>query len=45
MHDGCAETLMERFTDPGCGGGDHHGHTSQLSPADLDDLVAFLSSI
>jgi len=43
MHDGCASTLRARFTD--CGGGDRHGKTSQLSTAELDDLVAFLRSL
>lgn len=45
MHDGCAPTLMERFTDPACGGGDLHGTTSHLSAAELQDLVAYLSSL
>lgn len=44
MHDGCAKTLLERF-DPECGGGDQHGRTSQLSSADLDDLVAYLRTL
>jgi cytochrome c peroxidase len=43
MHDGCAATLMDRFTT--CGGHDAHGQTSQLSPAELQDLVAYLDSI
>ncbi len=30
MHNGCAASLLDRF-DPSCGGGDLHGHTSQLS--------------
>jgi mono/diheme cytochrome c family protein len=52
MHDGCAKTLKDRFTisvypNPSgqCGGGDKHGHTSQLSPADIDDLVAYLETL
>lgn len=45
MHDGCAPTLRDRFTSPTCGGGDAHGHTSQLSSAQIDDLVAYLSSL
>jgi cytochrome c peroxidase len=45
MHDGCAETLRERFTEPSCGGGDAHGRTSDLADAEIDDLVAFLSSL
>jgi len=44
MHNGCATTLAARF-EPGCGGGEAHGHTSQLSPAQLDDLVTYLESI
>ena len=44
MHDGCAETLRQRF-DPGCGGGDFHGRTSQLDEAQLDDLTAFLQTL
>jgi mono/diheme cytochrome c family protein len=44
MHDGCAATLDDRLTDPSCGGGDRHGRTSQLTPAQRADLVAFLAS-
>ncbi|HVW26467.1 MAG TPA: cytochrome-c peroxidase [Polyangiaceae bacterium] len=44
LHDGCAATLRDRF-DPGCGGGDQHGHTSQLSDGDVDDLIAYLESL
>jgi cytochrome c553 len=44
LHDGRAKTLRERF-DPKKGGGDLHGHTSQLSEAALTDLVAYLESI
>jgi hypothetical protein len=43
MHDGCAATLSDRFGI--CGGGDAHGKTSQLSQAQLGDLIAFLASI
>lgn len=43
IHDGCAATLMDRFTT--CGGGDLHGKTSQLSPAQLSDLVAYLETL
>jgi mono/diheme cytochrome c family protein len=43
MHDGCAATLADRFGP--CGGGDLHGHTSQLSPAQLADLVTYLESL
>lgn len=45
MHDGCAETLAERFEDPECGGGDAHGKTSQLDAEQLSDLVAYLESL
>ncbi len=43
LHDGCAATLMDRFTT--CGGGDHHGKTSQLTPDQLSDLVAYLETL
>ncbi len=35
MHDGCAPTLKDRFG--ACGGGDKHGVTSKLKPAEMDD--------
>ena len=41
MHNGCAATLADRFT-PECGGGDNHGHTSQLNPAQQADLISYL---
>jgi hypothetical protein len=44
MHDGCAETLRDRFDDPDCGGHDH-GDTSQLSSSDVDALVTFLETL
>jgi len=44
MHDGCAKTLLDRF-DPACGGGDKHGKTSQLSQAQLADVVAYLETL
>jgi mono/diheme cytochrome c family protein len=44
LHDGCAATLADRFAAT-CGGGDKHGHTSQLTPAQLADLVAYLDSL
>ena len=44
MHDGCAPTLRDRF-DPACGGGDAHGHTSQLSEPQIDDLIAYLETL
>jgi len=43
LHDGCAATLADRFGP--CGGGDSHGHTSQLSPSDVADLAAFLGTL
>jgi Cytochrome c len=45
IHDGCAPTLAARFSDKSCAGGDKHGQTSQLTPAQTDDLVAFLESL
>ncbi len=45
MHDGCAETLRDRFSNESCGGGDLHGFTSGLTPAELDDLIAYLESL
>jgi mono/diheme cytochrome c family protein len=44
MHDGCAKTLTQRF-EKKCGGGDKHGKTSQLSKAQIADLVAYLESL
>jgi mono/diheme cytochrome c family protein len=44
MHDGCASTLSRRF-DAACGGGDSHGHTSQLAPNQLVDLIAYLETL
>lgn len=43
MHTGCAATLAARF-DPACGG-DSHGNTSTLTPAQIDDLVAYLETL
>jgi mono/diheme cytochrome c family protein len=43
MHDGCAKTLHDRFS--ACGGGDKHGKTSHLSPAQIDDLVTYLETL
>jgi mono/diheme cytochrome c family protein/DNA-binding beta-propeller fold protein YncE len=45
MHDGCAPTLKDRFTNPACGGGDRHGKTSHLSESQIDDLVAYLETL
>jgi mono/diheme cytochrome c family protein len=45
LHDGCAQTLAERFAlDGGCDT-PAHGTTSQLSAQDLSDLIAYLESI
>jgi mono/diheme cytochrome c family protein len=44
LHHGRAGTLLERF-EAGVGGGDQHGRTSQLGPADLADLSAYLESL
>jgi hypothetical protein len=43
MHDGCAETLLDRF-DPVCGGS-RHGRVEGLEASDLDDLVAYLETL
>jgi len=43
MHSGCAATLRDRFG--ACGGGDAHGVTSNLTSAQLDDLVAYLETL
>ena len=45
MHDGCAPTLRDRFTDASCGGGDNHGKTSHLSSEQIDDLVVYLETL
>jgi hypothetical protein len=44
IHDGCAQTLRDRFN-PDCGGGDAHGKTSHLSDTEVDDLVAYLETL
>jgi hypothetical protein len=43
MHDGCAATLGDRFGT--CGGGDKHGATSQLTKAQVGDLLTYLQSL
>ncbi len=43
MHDGCADTLLERF-DPACAG-ESHGTIDHLNQSQLSDLVAFLLSL
>lgn len=45
MHDGCAATLEARLVDPRCGGGDSHGHTSNLGAADVRDLTEYLRTL
>lgn len=45
MHDGCAATLHDRFSNAACGGGDKHGVTSHLSPDQIDDLVTYLETL
>jgi cytochrome c peroxidase len=42
LHNGCAPTLRDRF---GPCGGNRHGDTSQLSPDELNDLVAYLETL
>ena len=44
MHNGCATTLADRFK-PDCGGGDQHGHTSQLSASQISDLTEYLTTL
>ena len=45
MHDGCASTLRERFTNVACGGGDMHGTTSHLTDDQVTELVAYLETL
>ena len=44
LHDGCANTLLERFTKCGSAG-DRHGITSKLSAAQIDDIIAYLETL
>jgi cytochrome c553 len=44
MHDGCAKSLADRFN-AACGGGDSHGHTSDLSSTQIADLIAYLGTL
>jgi cytochrome c peroxidase len=44
MHDGCAATLADRFGNK-CGGDLRHGNTSQLTAAEIGDLIAYLESL
>jgi CxxC motif-containing protein (DUF1111 family) len=43
MHDGCATSLLERFTV--CGNSNLHGNTANLSTAQIIDLVEYLESL
>jgi hypothetical protein len=43
MHEGYAPTLADRFGF--CGGGDAHGKTSGLTPANQADLIAYLETL
>jgi hypothetical protein len=43
LHDGCAATLEDRFSAT-CSS-DQHGHTSQLSAGQIDDMVSYLESL
>jgi mono/diheme cytochrome c family protein len=45
IHTGCAPTLRDRFSNPGCGGGDKHGVVSSLTAQEIDDLVAYLETL
>jgi mono/diheme cytochrome c family protein len=42
LHDGCAETLEDRF---GACGGDAHGATADLGDAEMADLLTYLKSL
>jgi cytochrome c peroxidase len=43
MHDGCAQTLTDRFTV--CGNSNLHGNTTGLTTAQIADLVEYLESL
>lgn len=45
MHDGCAPTLRDRFDGNGKCGGTDHGDVSDLSEAEIDDLVTYMMSL
>jgi mono/diheme cytochrome c family protein len=45
MHDGCAPTLLARFSDQRCGGDARHGATAELTAGQLADLVAYLETM
>jgi hypothetical protein len=42
MHDGCAQTLTDRFTKCATAG---HGNTQSLSTSQISDIVAYLESL
>ena len=44
LHDGRALQLVDRFN-PLIGGGDLHGRTTQLTTAEIDDLVPYLQTL
>lgn len=44
IHNGCVSSIRDRFLNP-CAGGDRHGHTSDLTSAEIDDLTAFLKTL
>lgn len=44
MHDGCAKTLEERFTNEACGG-KHHGSPQVLTADERKDLVSWLGQL
>ena len=43
LHDGRAATLLDRFG--AVGGGNEHGHTEDLSTAQVNDLITYLESL
>ena len=45
MHNGCAKTLADRFSDTACGGGSKHGNVAGFSSNELSDLITYLQSI
>ena len=44
MHDGCAKTLGDRFSNTACGGASH-GKISDLSSNEIADMITYLQSI
>jgi hypothetical protein len=44
MHNGCAKTLADRFSDTACGGA-NHGKVSGLSANEISDMITYLQSI